>query len=176
VAAANKTEARPETGERPAKINPLAGLAKLKGRPAPELTDENDPFDAPIPAAASQPVAVDHGPAPAARERATAPAHKLISEWQKKIDALLVLIAAHDDIEDSGFAQAASDTVMEVIDQISSADLTKPDTEWLFGQFQEALDTVILMTAEPGEGPLEDSAILLLQLSRDLSRLTQNVG
>ncbi|GHC66762.1 dynamin family protein [Neogemmobacter tilapiae] len=176
VAAANKTELRPAGGDKPAKINPLAGLAKLKGRPTPELDDDNDPFDAPLPDAATTPTPVDHGPAPAARLRQKAPTHRLISEWQKKIDALIALIAAHDDIEESGFAQAASDTVMEVIDQISSADITKPDTEWLFGQFQEALDTVILMTAEPGEGPLEDSAILLLQLSRDLSRLTQSVN
>ncbi len=163
----------PKTARNPgAKINPLAGFAKLKERAQrePEPDVEDDPAEA-------LPEPQVNAPAAAKRKSAASDAvHPIFAEWQTKIDALIAQLQGHDDPESSGFGQAASDTVMEIIDAISAADITNPDTEWLFAQFQEAMDTIILIQTEMGEGPIEDAAILLLQLSRDLHQMTQSAA
>ncbi len=171
AAAMDKPAPRPAGG----KMNPLAGLAKLKEKAQrPDETDDiadtvDTQDDAPHPA----PVVTD----PAEKRPATKPAqrpartepHPILVDWQGKVQALVALLDGHPEPEASGFMQAASDTIMELLDAVSAKDMLQPDTTWLLGQFQEALDTVILMQVESGDDVLEDAAMLLLQLSRDLA-------
>lgn len=135
-----------------AKVNPLSGLAKLREK---ALKDAGAAKPAPAPAAP---------PAPPARH-----AHPLVADWQGKVDALIAQVSGSADPEDSGFLQSASETVMEMLDAISEPGVLDDDTAWIQGQFQEAVDTIILMQMESGASTIEDAATLLLQLSRDIA-------
>jgi hypothetical protein len=134
------------------KVNPLAGLAKLREKALKE------------PAAARNKDALAPKAAPAPRH-----AHPLIADWQTKVDALIAQVEGSPDPEDSGFMQSAGDAVMEMLDAISEPGVLTSDNEWIRGQFQEAMDTIILMQMESGENTLDDAATLLLQLSRDIA-------
>lgn len=180
------TEARPKLSaaaatDKPAprttsgKMNPLAGLAKLKEK-AQRRDETGEPADT---AQTSQDVlrrdpvdttSQETRPAmmPADRPAKNEP-HPILVDWQGKVQALIALLDGHPEPEASGFMQAASDTIMELLDAVSAQNMLQSDTTWLNGQFQEALDTVILMQVESGDEVLEDAAMLLLQLSRDLA-------
>ncbi len=174
LSAASATE-KPAPRAAGGRMNPLAGLAKLKEKTQRSAEDADLPDD--LPDAAPTPeakAAVEESPAlqvparPVNRPARTEP-HPLLLDWQGKVAALIALIKAHPDPEESGFMQAASDTIMELLDAVSAPGVLQPDTNWLLGQFQEALDTVIMMQVESGDDVLEDAAMLLLQLSRDLA-------
>jgi hypothetical protein len=157
------------------KLNPMAGLAKLKEKAqrAAELEaaqydaadDDRRPQAEPVPKVAASLVKAVKGQ----KGLSNIGQHPLILDWQSKVDALIALVKEHPDPEESGFIQAASDTIMELLNAVSAPDVLQPETRWLLGQFQEALDTVIMMQVESGNDVLEDAAMLLLQLSRDLA-------
>jgi hypothetical protein len=156
-------------------LNPMAGLAKLKEKTQRAAELEALQGDLPEDVASDAPIA-DQSKAPVAAKaaktakRATrAEPHPLVLDWQSKVDALIALVQEHPDPEESGFMQAASDTIMELLDAVAAPEVLHPDNQWLLGQFQEGLDTVIMMQVESGDDVLEDAAMLLLQLSRDLA-------
>jgi hypothetical protein len=166
------------------KMNPLAGLTRLKDKTraaAAESAAREDAANLSELAAVPQEEQTGATAAPPARTAVPAPhrtrtgTHALVTDWQSKMDALLLLVQGQNDPEESGFMQAASDTIMEVLDGISAAGVVQPEGQWLVDQFQEALDTVILMQMEPGDEAMEDAAMLLLQMSRDLVRIADSI-
>ncbi len=178
AAAAMEKPAPRTAGSGAQKMNPLAGLAKLKDKPRSQAPAEGD---SPVDAQAVD-VATPNQPAvPLAKTMATAKLvktpkplprkgpHPLLTDWQSKIDALVTLIQNHDDPEESSFITAASDSILEMLDTLAEPGVLNTETNWLLGQTQEALDTVILMQMETGDRVLIDTAILLLQISRDLA-------
>jgi len=92
-----------------------------------------------------------------------------LAEWNGKTADLVASVQQSDDAAD--LIQSCCDIVMEMTDTIIEADPQTGETEWVTSQFQDALDLLILMQLETGEEPLETSAILLLQLSRDLAQI-----
>jgi hypothetical protein len=150
------------------KINPLAGLAKLKEKAKQNAVPEETPAPEKPATEKNDAVAAAIKPSKPQKSASSRPMHPLVADWKKKIDALITLVQGHDDPESSGFMQAASDTVLEVVEAISAPGVLQPETEWLLPQFQDALDTIILMQMESGDDALEDAAMLLLQMSRDL--------
>jgi len=99
------------------------------------------------------------------------PAGKIsfLDGWNRIIESLVASFKQSDDAAD--LIQSCCDIVMEMTDTIIEADPQTGETEWVTSQFQDALDLLILMQLETGDEPLETSAILLLQLSRDLAQI-----
>ena len=100
------------------------------------------------------------------------PEHPLLSEWNAMTRDLISKFENADDPEVRGLIQSSYNIVMEMTDRLTLIDPRTAEHEWITNQFQEALDQLTLMQLETGEEPLESTAILLLQLSRDLEQAT----
>ena len=100
------------------------------------------------------------------------PENSLLTEWNAMTKDLISKFENADDPEVSGLIHSSYSIVMEMTDKLTLIDPQTAEHEWITNQFQEALDQLTLMQLETGEEPLETTAILLLQLSRDLEQAT----
>ena len=100
--------------------------------------------------------------------------NSLLETWNARIADMVAEIEKAGGAETGDLIQSSCDIVTEMTETLMDADPQSEEVEWLTGQFHEALDMLILVQLESGDEPLETSAILLLQLTRDLEQIDLN--
>jgi len=100
--------------------------------------------------------------------------NSLLETWNARIANMVAELDQAGGPEAGDLIQSSCDIVTEMAETLMDADPQSEEIEWLTGQFHEALDMLILVQLESGDEPLETSAILLLQLTRDLEQIDLN--
>jgi len=95
----------------------------------------------------------------------------LLDVWNHKIEGL-ISNAEHTASADNGnLIRSSCDIVTEMTDALDGVQPRTQEIAWVADQFRDARDQLVLMQLETGDEPLETTAGLLLQLSRDLAQV-----
>ena len=100
--------------------------------------------------------------------------NSLLETWNARVANMVAEVEQAGGPETGDLIQSSCDIVTEMAEILMDADPQSEEIEWITGQFHEALDMLILVQLESGDEPLETSAILLLQLTRDLEQIDLN--